>query len=109
MPSQVRVTVAVARVLAVFLEDVTVDRYGLDLMRFSGYPSGTLYPILLRLEKSGWLTSSWESVDPVTTGRPARRYYRLTPDGVVQARAEIAALQQQLSPAPESAMKPRTA
>jgi DNA-binding PadR family transcriptional regulator len=109
MSSQVRVTAAVARVLAVFLEDVTVDRYGLDLMRASSYPSGTLYPILLRLEKSGWLTSSWEEVDPVTAGRPARRYYRLTPDGVVQARAAIAALQQQLSRATAPTTNPRTA
>jgi PadR family transcriptional regulator, regulatory protein PadR len=109
MPSQVRVTAAVAQVLAVFLEDITVDQYGLDLMRASNFPSGTLYPILLRLEKSGWLTSSWESVDPVAAGRPARRYYRLTPHGVEQARTEIAALQQRLSRVPGLTTKPRTA
>lgn len=108
MPSQIRVTAAVARVLAVFLEDATVDRYGLDLMRASGFPSGTLYPILLRLEKAGWVTSSWEDIDPATAGRPTRRYYRLTPDGVERARSEIAALQRQLSRSPETAPKPRT-
>jgi hypothetical protein len=26
--------------------------------------SGTLYPMLARLEAAGWLTSEWEVVDP---------------------------------------------
>ncbi|GIE10379.1 PadR family transcriptional regulator [Paractinoplanes ferrugineus] len=96
MTNPVRVTAAVSKVLAVFLEDPEADRYGLDLMRASGHPSGTLYPILLRLQRAGWVDAIWEDVDPVAAGRPARRYYRLTPDGLVTARLEIAALRQQL-------------
>ncbi|GLY05081.1 MULTISPECIES: PadR family transcriptional regulator [Actinoplanes] len=91
-----RVTAAVIKVLVAFLEDPDADRYGLDLMRASGHPSGTLYPILLRLQNAGWVDAVWEEIDPVAAGRPARRYYRLTPDGLVAARAEIAALRQQL-------------
>jgi PadR family transcriptional regulator len=109
MTNPVRVTAAVSKVLAAFLEDPEADRYGLDLMRASGHPSGTLYPILLRLQKAGWVDAVWEQVDPVAAGRPARRYYRLTPDGLVAARVEIAALRRQLDRATGAAPKPRHA
>ncbi|HWG99583.1 MAG TPA: PadR family transcriptional regulator, partial [Pilimelia sp.] len=39
-----RITVPVAKVLSVLLADPAADRYGLDLMRATGLPSGTLYP-----------------------------------------------------------------
>jgi PadR family transcriptional regulator, regulatory protein PadR len=109
MTNPVRVTAAVSKVLAAFLEDPEADRYGLDLMRASGHPSGTLYPILLRLQKAGWVDASWEEVDPVAAGRPARRYYRLTPDGLVAAHTEIAALRRQLDRASAPVTKPRPA
>jgi PadR family transcriptional regulator PadR len=112
MANPFRITAAVSKVLAAFLEDPEEPRYGLDLMRASGHPSGTLYPILLRLQKAGWIDAYWEEVDPVAAGRPARRYYRLTPDGRVLAHTELAALQAQLSrglgPA-KPATNPRTA
>jgi len=97
MPPDVRVTVAVAKVLAAFLDDPSADRYGLDLMRATDQPSGTLYPILTRLQRAGWIAAEWEQLDPAVAGRPPRRYYRLTPDGTVAARAEVAALYDQLS------------
>ncbi|WP_207229762.1 PadR family transcriptional regulator [Krasilnikovia cinnamomea] len=97
MANPIRVTAAVSKVLAAFLEDPEADRYGLDLMRASGHPSGTLYPILLRLQNAGWVEAHWEKIDPVAAGRPARRYYRLTPDGQLSARTELAALQAQLN------------
>jgi DNA-binding PadR family transcriptional regulator len=90
-------TVAVAKVLAAFLTDPAVDRYGLDLMRATEHPSGTLYPILLRLQRAGWVAAHWEEIDPATAGRPARRYYRLTPDGAVAARTAVAALYEPLA------------
>jgi hypothetical protein len=49
MAGDVRVTAGVAKVLAAFLEDPAADRYGLDLMKATDMPSGTLYPILARL------------------------------------------------------------
>ncbi|MEU4560457.1 PadR family transcriptional regulator [Actinoplanes sp. NPDC023936] len=109
MTTPVRVTTAVSKVLAALLEDPEAERYGLDLMRASGHPSGTLYPILLRLQRAGWVQAEWEDVDPVAAGRPARRYYKLTPDGLVAARTELAALRQQLDRALGGAPKPRTA
>ncbi|EXG81154.1 PadR family transcriptional regulator [Cryptosporangium arvum] len=96
MDSPPRLTTGMARVLAAFLDDPSSDRYGLDLMRATGQPSGTLYPILLRLQRAGWVTATWEDVDPAAAGRPARRYYRLTPEGLETARIELAALRQQL-------------
>jgi DNA-binding PadR family transcriptional regulator len=51
-------------------------------MDATGLPSGTVYPILRRLEQEGLLRASWE--DPVTARdeqRPPRRYYAITPAG----------------------------
>ena len=92
------VTVTVAKVLRVFLEDPTQPCYGLELMKATGLPSGSLYPVLARLERAGWVRSRREQIDPVAEGRPPRRYYELTPDGLTAARCELAALAQQLRP-----------
>jgi PadR family transcriptional regulator PadR len=56
----------------------------------AGLPSGTVHPILARLERVGWLESRWEEINPRAEGRPARRYYRLTPDGMELARSVLA-------------------
>ena len=109
MAEGVRVTTAVAKVLAAVLEEPGDDRYGLDLMRVTGLPSGTLYPILVRLERAGWVDVRWEDIDPAAAGRPARRYYRLTADGVVAGRGELTALYQHLAKAGRTAPKPRPA
>jgi DNA-binding PadR family transcriptional regulator len=110
MRHRLRVTATVAKVLAAFLEDPDADRYGLDLMRATGQTSGTLYPILSRLEQAGWVAGRWEDVDPVAASRPARRYYRLTPSGLTSARTEIAALRAYLDRASTGrAPKPRPA
>ncbi len=86
----VRITEAVAQVLRVFLDDAANPRYGYELMRLTGYPSGKLYPLLARLLSAGWLVKEHEQVDPAHEGRPARRFYRLTPDGAVAARQKLA-------------------
>lgn len=91
-----QVTLTVQRVLNVFLEAPDESRYGLELMRETRLQSGTLYPVLARLERVGWLVSEKESIDPVREGRPARRYYRLTPEGLVSARQARAELYEQL-------------
>jgi PadR family transcriptional regulator, regulatory protein PadR len=63
-------TPRVARVIKVFLEDPGKPRYGFELMRLTGQPSGTLYPILGRLERAGWLAGGQEDIDPHAEGRP---------------------------------------
>ena len=95
---RIRITVSVAQVLAALLDDPEAGRYGLELMRATGLPSGTLYPILTRLQEAGWVRADWEDIDPSVEGRPARRYHRLTPEGVAAARVELAALQARLRP-----------
>jgi DNA-binding PadR family transcriptional regulator len=92
-----RMTSSVLKVVAALLADVDADRYGLQLMQDTGLPSGTLYPILVRLDRAGWLTSQWEQIDPVAEGRPARRFYRLTGHGAAEGRREVALMQQQMS------------
>jgi DNA-binding PadR family transcriptional regulator len=59
-------------------------RWGLELIKATGRPSGTVYPLLDRLEKAGWLTSHWD--DDASRPGPRRRMYRLTADGAAAAR-----------------------
>ena len=57
-------------------------RHGFDIMDASGLSSGTVYPILRRLESTGMLRARWESVaDARDAQRPPRRYYELTAAG----------------------------
>lgn len=98
MSGQMRITIAVATVLRVFLDDAAQPRYGYELMRLTGFPSGKLYPILARLERAGWLLREREDIDPAAAGRPVRRLYRLSPDGVQTARHELGALSEHLRP-----------
>ncbi|MFI6293974.1 PadR family transcriptional regulator [Nonomuraea sp. NPDC050790] len=78
------------RVLQVLLVDPAREHYGLEICTAAGLPSGTIHPILARLEGYGWVTSWWEEADPREEGRPRRRYYRLTEDGAVKARDALA-------------------
>jgi DNA-binding PadR family transcriptional regulator len=87
-------TAAVAGVLQTFLAEPGTERYGLDIMQATGYPSGTVYPILMRLQRAGWLAAHWEEIDPAAAGRPARRWYQLTPEGATTARTALAAHRQ---------------
>jgi PadR family transcriptional regulator PadR len=87
-------TLQVQLVLAEMLDEPGKPRYGLDLCAKIGLPSGTIYPILARLEQYGWVESDWEDPDThVNEGRPRRRYYRLTRDGAEFAREALAEVQ----------------
>jgi DNA-binding PadR family transcriptional regulator len=51
-------------------------------MDATGLPSGTVYPILRRLDREGLVASRWEKqADAQRAQRPPRRYYRLTAPG----------------------------
>lgn len=73
-------------VLRALLEHPARELYGLQISQAAGLATGTIHPILARLEGLGWLESRWEDIDPATEGRPRRRYYRLSPDGAQHAR-----------------------
>jgi PadR family transcriptional regulator PadR len=81
----VRISLQTLRVLEAFLEDPGDQLSGSDVQKRCGIASGTLYPILLRLESAGWFVSRWEAIDPSSAGRPRRRLYRLTPNGLTRA------------------------
>lgn len=58
------------------------NAYGLDLVARTGLASGTVYPTLGRLRRSGLVEARWEDQRVAEReGRPRRRYYRLTADG----------------------------
>jgi PadR family transcriptional regulator PadR len=87
-------TLQVQLVLAEMLSDPAESRYGLDLCTVTGLPSGTIYPILARLERMGWAESGWEDPDAhIAEGRPRRRYYRLTREGAECADEALRAIQ----------------
>lgn len=77
--------------LRAFLDDPGQERYGLELAQEAGLEPGTVYPILVAFETAGWLSSREEEIDAHVEGRPRRRYYRLTADGVTAGREAIAA------------------
>ena len=83
-------TIPTQRVLEALLADPGRELYGIEIGDAAALRSGTVHPILARLEGVGWLESRWEDVDPSAAGRPPRRYYRLTAEGVPSARAALA-------------------
>jgi DNA-binding PadR family transcriptional regulator len=83
-------TIPTQLVLGQLLTGPTHEMYGVQIGEGAGLPSGTVHPILARLERLGWLASRWEDVNPAVAGRPARRYYRLTEHGTEAARQALA-------------------
>jgi PadR family transcriptional regulator PadR len=67
-------------VLSLLREDA---RYGFDLVRRLGdvdgmvTSEGTIYPLLSRLRRDGWVDTSWQESE----SGPPRRYYEISPDG----------------------------
>jgi PadR family transcriptional regulator PadR len=56
--------------------------YGFDIMETTTLPSGTVYPILARLEEQDLVRSRWESVATARRDkRPPRRYYEISAAG----------------------------
>lgn len=71
--------------------------YGFEIMRAAHLPSGTVYPLLRRLEAAGLLESKWEDAAHAhDEGRPPRRYYQATREGraaLAEARTRLIAQQ----------------
>jgi DNA-binding PadR family transcriptional regulator len=99
-----KMTIPTQRVLETLLADPQRELYGLEIGEAAGLRSGTVHPILARLEGYGWVVSRWEDIDASAEGRPARRYYTLTAEGVQAARA---ALTRAYRPAPARRLRPQ--
>lgn len=82
-------------------------RHGYDIMVQAGVKSGTLYPLLMRLEAQGLLEARWvESPQP---GRPPRHVYRLTAAGrewVASLAEPLAAVRGQPTPLRAAKVRP---
>jgi len=81
-----RMTGPTLKVLAQLITAARGGVSGAEITRSAKIPSGTLYPILFRLERAGWIESEWEDGDPSEMGRPRKRLYRLTSHGAQRAR-----------------------
>ena len=58
------------------------NRFGLDIMRHTGLPSGTVYPTLSRAERAGFVRGKWEDRQVADReARPRRRHYVITAAG----------------------------
>ena len=85
IPSQMLKGTLEGCILAILSQKET---YGYEISRqlaaygFGTIPEGTIYPLLLRLEKRGAITASYRA----SSEGPQRKYYALTPQG----RAELA-------------------
>jgi PadR family transcriptional regulator, regulatory protein PadR len=90
---EIRLSSPMLVVLKFLLSDLRCPRSGAEIFGATNVTSGTLYPMLLRLEEAGWLSSEWEDVDPSEAGRPRRRYYSLTGLGQKNAMSALGALQ----------------
>ena len=84
-----RLTYSSMKVLKAFMENPMGELAGAEIHKLASVGTGTLYPILLRFEAAGWLKSRWEAIDPKEAGRPRKRLYHLTPDGMARASAAL--------------------
>jgi DNA-binding PadR family transcriptional regulator len=101
---ELRMTIPTQLVLGALLDDPERERYGLEIGDSAGLRSGTVHPILARLEAYGWVASRWEEIDASAEGRPPRRYYKLTGNGAVAARAALA---RAYRPSPAARLRPQ--
>lgn len=89
-----RMTMQTQMVLRQALLEPGREWYGLEMVQATELPTGTVYPIITRLEQAGWITSRWEEPDEQrradALGRPRRRYYQLTREGAENARLALA-------------------
>ena len=99
-----RMTPATLDVLEHLLE-LEAPTWGLAIAGATGRPTGSVYPILERLESHEWVVSEWEA-DGARPGA-RRRLYRLLPDA---RRAALDAVQhaRERAAAPRSETEHRT-
>lgn len=77
------------QIFQAFLDAPGDETYGFELAEATGLPSGTVYPILRRLEDEGFIKSHWVEIEGKTQRR-RRRYYELTGEGRRVAQAATA-------------------
>jgi len=89
MGNEPRITTQTLKVLTVLMSRTQDDVSGADIGRSTNLASGTLYPILMRLEDAGWVESRWETDSPQELGRPRRRFYKITGVGMKRSQSAL--------------------
>ncbi|MCH9647728.1 MAG: helix-turn-helix transcriptional regulator [Deltaproteobacteria bacterium] len=100
-----RMTITRLNVLYAFLDEPTKEHWGFALCKRLGLRSGTLYPILAKFEREGWIAGELEEIDESAEGRRKRRFYRLTEEGAREGRKAYEDSQPRRLSAPEPAEK----
>jgi PadR family transcriptional regulator PadR len=77
--SRIRLTMPTRLVLDILLAAGDDLLWGYRICEQAGLGSGTVYPILERLEEAGWIEGTWEADQP--GNRPRRRFYAVTGTG----------------------------
>lgn len=75
-------TTQTLQLISLLLSEPELEWYGLQLASEAALKSGSVYVVLARLEQAGWLSSRWEEINPAVEGRPRRRLYKLTGEGL---------------------------
>src|SRR5215472_16845675 len=79
--------------------------YGFSIMDMTGFPSGTVYPAMRRMEEDQLIRSRWErQAIADREQRPPRKYYQLTNAGktALEASRKRYPLLERLVPAAEA-------
>jgi DNA-binding PadR family transcriptional regulator len=113
MATRTRASKQTLALLNALVAKPTQWHYGYALSRETQLMSGTLYPILMRLEERGWLETQWENLQETPEalaegrgGRPPRHMYRLTAGGRAWATEALAAARSSKSKSSRAALKP---
>ena len=79
-------------VLDIYVSNPFKKITGYEIMITTGLKSGTVYPMLLRMEKAGWLCSEREEIDYSRPhrNRPPRKFFRITNRGLKAGRKLLA-------------------
>jgi DNA-binding PadR family transcriptional regulator len=98
MEGPARITAPLLDVLEVLIDafEDGSELHGWAIMKAIKRSGPTVYGVVDRLEEAGWIIGRWESENP-EPNKPRRRLYRLTPNGVAEARALLSARRPQAS------------
>ncbi|MBV9550353.1 MAG: PadR family transcriptional regulator [Alphaproteobacteria bacterium] len=77
--------------LTVLRENPSAWQHGYELSKATGLKSGTLYPLLIRLQEQGFLEARWEEAE--RPGKPPRHAYKITTSGKQLAQSLVRAKQ----------------
>ena len=85
-----RITVQFLKVISIFISNPWSEYSGADICRRAKLKSGTVYPMLIKMEVNGWLSSELEKIDPKKEGRPKKRLYKITHRGLIEGQKILA-------------------